>query len=369
VLYANVSMNGTFWGFYDLVEAVDKDFLDRWVDDNDGNLFKAGDNFGMGGGGGDNNAAADLKYYGDAASDYTDRYELKTNETENDWSDLIELLDVLNNSSDAELETELPARFEWNGLLHSLAMDNMIGNLDSYINSARNYYLYHDSTTFLWNWIHWDGNMAFGSYPAQGQNALTLAPTYVANARPLLSKIMGITAFRAAYLNAYCDLHTDFNNAYLDPRIDAIAAMIQPHVAADPNKQYTIEQFTANITNDITVTGGGPGGSETRRGLKSFITARNNSLASTLNCLTASVAENDRVKVLHAWPNPVIGVLNIELPTGANMMNLQVNDALGRRVAVNVNGSTVDLSGVPTGLYSVAVNTDRGPIVARIEKL
>ncbi|MBL7952200.1 MAG: CotH kinase family protein [Flavobacteriales bacterium] len=368
VSYANVSMNGTFWGFYNMVEAVDKDFLDRWVDDANGNLFKAGDNFGMGGGG--SSAEADLKYYGDAASDYTARYELKTNETENDWTDLIELLDVLNNSVDAELESELPARFEWNGLLRSLAMDNMLGNLDSYINSARNYYLYHDSTTFLWNWIHWDANMAFGSYPAQGQNALTLSPTYVATNRPLMTKIMGIPNFRDAYMAAYCDLHTDFTNAYLDPRIDSIAAIIQPHVSADPNKQYTLAQFTSNITSDITVSGGGggPGGS-TIRGLKSFITARNTSLVTALNCQLAGMHEDEGLSVLRAWPNPSSGVLNIELPAGASMKDLQVSDALGRRVPVNVNGNSLDLSNVPAGLYQVVVNTADGPVMARVERL
>ncbi|HRF82360.1 MAG TPA: CotH kinase family protein, partial [Flavobacteriales bacterium] len=196
VLYANVSMNGTYWGFYDLVEAVDKDFLDRWMDDNNGNLFKAADNFGMGGGGGGGSAEADLAYHGPSQISYATRYELKTNETQNDWSDLIVFVGTLNNSTDAELLTALPTSMSWENTLRSLALDNIFGNLDSYINSARNYYVYHDSTNFLWNWIKWDGNMAFGSYPAQGQNALTLSPTYVANNRPLLQKIMAIPELR-----------------------------------------------------------------------------------------------------------------------------------------------------------------------------
>lgn len=366
VLYANVSMNGTFWGFYNLVEAVDKEFLDRWADDNNGNLFKAADNFGMGGGGGD--AEADLDHYGALQSAYTSRYELKTNETANDWTDLIELLDVLNNSTDVELTTELPQRVALDTLLRSLALDNLFGNLDTYINSARNYYLYHDSTTFRWNWIKWDANMAFGSYPAQGQNALTLLPTYVASNRPLMERIMSIETLRAQYLNAYCEVKENFSNAYLDTRIDALAALIAPHVDADPNKQYTTQQFYANITGDITVSGGGPGGSQVLRGLKSFVSTRATNVNATLDCAVATIAEGSDMPRLEVYPNPARDIVMVRSSSPMPLTDLMLTDAIGRSVPLKGEGDRIFIDHLPLGVYTLSIRSSTGPVTARFAK-
>jgi len=367
VQYANVYMNGALWGFYNLVEAVDNNFLDRHVDDNNGNLFKAADNFGMGSGGG-GDAEADLEWYGmDPASYYT-RYDLKTNETENDWTDLIELLDLLNNGSNEELATQLPATFEWRPLLRSLAIDNVFGNMDAYIQSGRNYYLYHDSTTFLWNWIHWDANMAFGSYPSMGQNALTLSPTYVANNRALMSKLMTVPALRTEYLNAYCGLLDNFTNNYFDPKIDAIAALIRPHVEADPNKQYTIAQFTSNITNDVPVNGGGPGGNQTLRGLKSFINQRSSNLAGSLDCNGVGLVENSVEMDITIAPNPTRDRIMISLPNGRSLKNIALHDAMGRSLQLVANGNVVDLSSLPSGLYTISVEVEGNSFRKQVAK-
>lgn len=85
--FANVYLNDVHWGLYGAIEQVDKTLLDRWLGDNAGNLFKAGDNYTPDGGG--LGLEADLKHYGPAAEDYAGRNELKTNEARNDWSDLI----------------------------------------------------------------------------------------------------------------------------------------------------------------------------------------------------------------------------------------------------------------------------------------
>lgn len=371
VNYANIYMNGTFWGFYNMVEAVDKDFLDRHIDDTAGNLFKAADNFGGGGGGGGSTAEGDLKWYGTDQADYYLRYELKTNETANDWTDLLDLLDMLNNADDTYLQANFPARWKWNDLLRSLAVDNMFGNLDSYINSARNYYLYHDSSNTQWNWIHWDANMAFGSYPAMGQNAQTLSPTYVAANRPLMTRIMAIQAFRLDYLNRYCEVHENFTNAYLDPRIDSIRTLIEPHVDADVNKQYTLAQFTTNIDSDITVAGGGGGGggTQTIRGLKSFITARNNSLAGTLDCSTVGVEELAAAGDLGVFPSPAADLVQVRLPSGWTMNDVRLFDGLGRAVNLSTGSRTVDVSGLAPGMYVVRATRDGQVLITRFQKL
>ena len=165
--FANVTFNGEAWGFYTVVEQIDDQFLDWAIEEDSGNLFKAGDNFGgggPGGGGGGNNTAADLADYGTDPAVYADRYELKTNEDINDWSDLISLIDFINNTDLDAFGAGIDFRMDVDGFLRSAALDTLFSNLDSYTGSARNYYIYHNQESNLWEWIKWDGNEAFGSY-------------------------------------------------------------------------------------------------------------------------------------------------------------------------------------------------------------
>lgn len=357
--FVNVYLNDEHWGLYSAVEQVDKTFLDRWLGENDGNLFKAGDNYTPDGGG--LGQEADLNYYGATAASYTGRYELKTNEIQNDWSDLIDLLELIDNEPIAVLAAELPERTELDGVMRSLALDNLFGNMDAYYGSARNYYLYHDSTTFKWHWIHWDANMAFGRYIPDWVSDVTDRPaTYFSPGRRLLQRIMGNVSLRTQYLNAYCDLFQRFTNADLDPRIDALHDLIAPHVAADNNKEFSTFDFETNI--DWMTQGFIPG-------LKSFIAERRaNLLNSTLDCTAAALAELERPEVLSVFPNPTTGSITVALPTGARMTDLAISDALGRAVTPQVIGGTIDLSALPPGPYTLTLATPTGQARAMVVK-
>lgn len=346
--FANVSLNGQAWGFYSVIEQVDKTFLDRWLGDNDGNLFKAGDNYTPDGGG--LGLEADLNHYGNAAANYTGRYELKTNEVLNDWTDLIELLDFIDNSNTTDLVAGLPDRFEWTGVLRSLALDNLFGNMDAYYGTARNYYLYHDSTTFKWNWVHWDANMAFGRYVPQWVNDVAALPaTYNSPGRRLLQRVMGNATLRQAYLVEYCDLFERFTNAELDPYIDQLHDLIQPHVYADNNKEFQNADFENNIEQTTTAFSGGFWW--TMPGLKSFITERRtNLLNSTLDCSSVGMPEVF-AEAFAAYPNPTNGLVTLTLPLGVQLRDVLVTDALGRRWEVPLVGNGLDLSALAPGSY------------------
>ncbi|MBK8339554.1 MAG: CotH kinase family protein [Flavobacteriales bacterium] len=138
--YARVYLNGSYWGLYTLVEAVDKTFLDNRFDDNEGNLFKG-------------DPSGDFRWYGTAASGYYNHYELHTNETANDWTDLIHAMDVVNNTPANLLADSIHARFKTQNLLRAWAANNLLVNLDAYLGSGHNYYVYHDSTANEWRWI------------------------------------------------------------------------------------------------------------------------------------------------------------------------------------------------------------------------
>lgn len=347
VNYANVYMNGTFWGFYTIVEQIDDQFLDWAIIDDLGNLFKAGDNSG-------GTTPADLMYYGAAASSYYSRYELKTNETINDWSDLISLISFINSSSATDFENNLATNVNKDQFIHSMVLDNLFSNLDSYANSGRNYYLYHNLTTSKWEWIKWDGNEAFGGYGGPGTgNLIQLAPNYCASSRPLLSKMLASSTLYAEYLDYMCTiLETHFNSTYIDAQADSIKALIETHVAADNNKMYTTQNFYDNIEGNITVSGGM--GTQTMFGLKSFVADRNTYLSGQLNCL-ANVTENE-LDVINVAPNPftesfvVSGKVNVTA----------IQDVTGKDIpfTVSTEGSVqrIQLNKVNEGLYFVTLS-------------
>src|SRR4029078_1676927 len=84
--YANLYLNDTLWGLYTFIEQIDKTFLGTNFSDNDGNLFK-GDPLGS------------LQWFGAMDTSYFPKYELKTNDSLNDWSDLVHFIDNINNTA------------------------------------------------------------------------------------------------------------------------------------------------------------------------------------------------------------------------------------------------------------------------------
>lgn len=149
VAYAKVYLNDEYWGIYVMIEQVDREFLDNNFANGKGNLFK-------------NISWSELEYMGTSVNPYKEIFELKTNEDTDDWGRFIEFMDLLNNSSPAEFETDIQDYFNVDLYLRTLAVDVMTDNWDSYIQHGRNWYMYQDSSTNAFQWIPWDYNLAMG---------------------------------------------------------------------------------------------------------------------------------------------------------------------------------------------------------------
>ena len=362
ISFCNVYMNDVFWGFYTMVEQVDKEFIQNNFVDDTGNLFKAGDGFGS------NPVFADLKDYGSLQSSYETRYELKTNEVVNDWTDLIEFIGFINTSTSTDFGNNLAININKTPYLRSVATDVLFANLDSYQNSARNYYIYHDMLNDRWEWIKWDGNESFGSYTGgPGTGTMTsLAPNYIATNRPLIQNTFNNSSLYSEYLLELCWIMDQyFNNSYLDPKIDAVKALIQPHVYADNLKQYSDTQFDQNTDVNITVSGGM--GSQTIYGLKSFVTARNTYLQGVVDC-SLGATELDKTE-LNVYPNPFTNMFTIVGYDGTS--DVKLLDMNGRNIEFDM---TVDLNEISistdadAGVYFVVISSGEKSETLRLIK-
>lgn len=293
--YANVYINGQLWGLYTIVEEVDNTFLEQTFGNKDGNLFKG-------------DPSGDLRWMGSAPSNYYSKYELHTNSDVNDWSDLVRLIDKLNNSSAAQLRDSLDNVLRTYEYAAAWTVSSLFANLDSYVGSGHNYYIYHNTADDKFHWIVWDVHKAIGNFsmsmtvPQIEVMSLYYLPS---QSRPLNQKMIHNSYYKGMLTYIACEyVQRGFTAAELFPKIDSIAGAIRAHVYADPKKTYSNQQFEENINNNISVPT--PGGSGTVAGLKSFITNRRSAL---LNQLTAigcytPVETTDHVESISIYPNP-----------------------------------------------------------------
>lgn len=147
--HCKLYLNGEYWGLYTIIEQIDRTFVNDYFSGKDGNLYK-------------NNRWSELEWLGNDPVAYKANFEKKTNKEEDDWTDFIEFLDVLNNTPDELFEEAIQQVFNVDKYLHVLAADVMLNNWDSYIDNRRNWYLYHNPNTDLFEWIPWDYNLAMG---------------------------------------------------------------------------------------------------------------------------------------------------------------------------------------------------------------
>ena len=353
--FANLYINYERWGLYVVVEDVGKTFLKQRFDNNDGNLYK-GEPHGL------------LTWKGWDQTLYEADYELKTNETENDWSGLIALLNTLNNTPAAQLSDSLAARLHLDSWFGYWAVHNLFVNLDSYVGSGHNYYLYHNEDTGLFEFITWDVNEAFGNFK-MGLNLTqikTLPFTHIPqpfNQRPLMNRLLQDAGLKQRLADRLCALLQDFNMEKMAPRTDALANLIRPHVQADTKKFYSNTQFEQNLTQDLS-TPGGPQGPFDIAGLTSFVTARRNSLLGQLAAFgcTATAVSQAGEDNWDVFPNPVSGRIFVR-DTGGTLSRIGLYTLQGQQLKTwdrSSDGVSFDLDGIAAGIYVLQLQNREG---------
>ncbi|MCC7303256.1 MAG: CotH kinase family protein [Bacteroidia bacterium] len=363
VTYAKVYYNNVYWGLYTLVEEVNKDFLDGWFNDKRGNLFKG-------------DPSGDLKWINSSPSSYYNKYELHTNETQNDWSDLVEYLDKINNYSLSGIRDTLDRYMDVPGFLKYEALCDIFVSLDSYIGSRHNYFVYHDSITDRFRWVFWDINSCFGVFNQSMSVAQMegLSMTYLGTPpqdRPLAWRLMQdpLTLQELSYWFCVFLQEDQFSNTALDPRIDSLSDRIRNDVYSDPNYTYTNQQFEDNRTIVVAAD------NKNYPGLKPFIGARRDTLTSQLaayGCYLGTSSEGNPA-LLKLYPNPAHDGVTIIYPDGLNEeMIPQLFDLTGQcvrefaKVQAGEQKIQIPVSGIRPGVYLLRMGGARGTVPLRL---
>ena len=249
--YANVYVNDTLIGLYTSVQDVDKYFGITHFQTNERSRFKGeiAENAG---------STVVWGYLGESESQYYNFYEIESDEG---WDDLIEFLDIFNNSPD-QIESVLNVdRHLW-----MLAFDILMINLDAPVNFGHNYYIFQDAVG-RFNPILWDLNENFGVFAnvmsgghlslAQMQQLTPLFNIDHSN-YPIISQVLSNDRFRKKYIaHMRTMIEENFDNGWYETRALEIQSIIDQDYQSDPNKLYPYAYFEQNLYSSV---GSGPQG-------------------------------------------------------------------------------------------------------------
>jgi spore coat protein CotH len=223
---------------------------------------------------------ATLEYLGDSDTDYELHYRKMTNNDiaakALDYSSLRGFLKGLNETSDDGFEAFLRQHFDADKFISYLVVANFMSHWDSYPQRPKNFWLYQVPATGRWIYIPWDLDATFqtgkwslnpmGSdasvfYQFDGFVEYSGRLPEEGTARPLVTRMMHVPSFRAAYVARYREALGSFLGLdYLLARVDALSALISPDIATDERKGFVaaqtdmknfIRERTVNVTAEL----------------------------------------------------------------------------------------------------------------------
>src|SRR4051812_22440242 len=176
-------------GLYTVVEEVDKGFLKAHFGSAKGLLLKPEGAFNLG----------DL---GDTFEKYERTYHPKTAGTPETKQRFVELIKLIHHADDATFSRKIGEYLDVEGFLRFVAANAMLSNMDSFLSTGHNFYLYVHPKTLKAHFVPWDLNLSFGTFDWVGtlseQADLSLRQPYVKQNR-LTERVLSIDRYAAAY--------------------------------------------------------------------------------------------------------------------------------------------------------------------------
>ncbi len=301
--YADIKVNGSTWGFYLAVEALEDSYLARTYN-SEGKLYKP-ESMGMRGNGqmneiinnftnnegntttengntqnqwapdqmpkdtnmqppegwpdtsnmpngGMSSNGVSLQYVDDEIESYSAIFDNAVfDSTNTDYKRVIEAIKNINNGIDLEKYIDIDACLKY------FAAHTVIVNLDSYVsNMGHNYYLYENDGQITI--LPWDFNLAFGGFQSSNASDVVNFPidTPVSGVslsdRPLLGKLLEVESYKEKYhqyLNEIVEGY--FNNGYFENTVNSLTNQISEYVKNDPTSFCTYEEYQQSISEFI----------------------------------------------------------------------------------------------------------------------
>lgn len=273
--HVELYINGEYYGLYLNVEHIDEEFLkDRYGENDDGNLYKC-------------LYPANLNFEGSSPEVYKEeefgrrKYDLKTNNEADDYSDLAHFITILNETSTADFKVEISKVFDVDVFLRTLATDVFTANWDGYSFNVNNFYLYHNPATDKFEYIAYDLDNTFGidwfNVNWAERNVYDWTSDFHDNV--LTNRILEVPEFRNRYsyylqklVNVYAHPDTYF------PILDCLKEKITPFAEADTYRTLDYGFSVADFHDSYDEFAKG----HVKYGIKDYIVTRRNSILNQL---------------------------------------------------------------------------------------
>lgn len=345
--HTEVYINGNYHGLYINVEHIDEEFVKTYFGNNDGNLYKC-------------LWPADLTYRGSDPDLYKftsgDRrtYELKINEEEDDYSDLAEFIDILNNTPIAQLPCELEKVFNVQDYLKIAAIDVLTANWDGYIYNKNNFYLYRNTATGLFEYIPYDVDNTFGIdwFGIDWASRDIYNWAHSSEPRPLFTRLMQVAEYKAQYTYYLKQAIAEVTGKQsLMDYMFAVREQIRPYVADDPyyplNYGYNIESFNTSFTSGT--------GAHVPVGLQPYIQNRNSiALSQAQNTNAAPMIKYITHNSPPALQQMVVSASAEDESLNSVMLEYRINNGSWEQTTMTDNGQNGDIL-AGDGIYSVGL--------------
>ena len=240
--FVRLYVNNTLVGLYAVVEAIDKRFLKRVFDQDNGNLFEYNYvydyNFG---------------YLGPDYEAYKALFDAKTNESHSDFDlfdPIMRMTRTASEANDATFQSAIGEFVDLNAFVKHVAAEAFVAENDGWLGYAgmNNFYLYKFEDRTQFQVITWDKDNTF------------LQPDFAIFERSdrnvLMRRTLAIPALKRAYLDglsAAADSATEgqegdnTGTGWLGREIETFAALIGPASRVDTNKPFSNAEFDAGV--------------------------------------------------------------------------------------------------------------------------
>jgi spore coat protein CotH len=228
--HALVYVNDAFFGLYANIETEDKTFLRRWFTSDAGNLYEEGQ----------------VDFEPGSEADF----DLETNETTNDRSDLTALIAALGAAQPQTFVEQVGAQLDMTHFLAFTAAEAAVNQWDMYgytVFYPNNFRLYRDPTQQKFVFLPWGMDMSMKPFRDSGKphiEMLELArvgdfQNGTISAGRIFRNCLSSAPCRAAYISVGLDMAQRYEQSGLLELAKKYHAQVEQHIAADPRKEYS----------------------------------------------------------------------------------------------------------------------------------
>ncbi len=362
--FVRLYINYTYYGLYTNLEEYDKEWLQRVYGENTGNLYKC-------------TYPADLEYIDNKQQSYKNilsasvtggrAYDLQTNETTDDYTDLLELISLLDKPADASFAYVIAEKINVDEFLKAFALDIASGNWDDYMYNKNNYFLYHNTVTGKFEFVSYDTDNTFGvDWEGQDWTTRDCLHWYADNQpRPLARKLLSVPGFFEKY-KFFLDTiaNSIINPNIIFPHIDSLETLITSAATDDHYRTLDYGYTMADFHNGFRQTIDG----HTPYGIKPFLSKRFTTIEQQL--AASSVPETAGVaSTMYLYPNPADNFIALQILPADDDREVFVLDVTGRRqltvnLVKNTGISLLPIQHLSPGVYTLAVFS-KGALVSR----